>query len=528
MITRLRGVYLAVAFVGVSCGLAVADNGSDRIVTEVSNAQGQPIAQAYEISSSNTGNHLVYSLQPEPFSDAEAVLVSLPELLENAVANNLGLGRQFYSLEQGHFGVDKTYYAFDPTFSGSLTHSRRAFGGSAAAAGGGLSGSQTYNLNARYIVPREYGDSFSFDYNLGESSYSLLGDTEEGITLPTTFSSGFTLSYSRPFSRGAGRYINRIPRFISSNNLVLSYDLLDDQIRNLKKSVMDLFFQAVSAREAISTREASLDLALQQLERAVERYKVGLGIKMDVLQAENSVLNQRSQLLTAKDSYASLLDQLVVLSGCPIEIQLTVSANEALVELDGEIPEHLWELVSQNSYDLKALNTQLANLMLTHEQQTNLLKPGIGLTMSYGRSGEDTTIAQAIGGNENENFSIGVNWNLNPKERFSKAGIAQTELDIASLELSIQETELQLKSALRGLQRDISEKRQQIELSESNREVLQESHKIQVARSSVGLATTLDVVEAQESLLAGELALLNAKVAYQTAYRELQLMAGLI
>ena len=50
----------------------------------------------------------------------------------------------------------------------------------------------------------------------------------------------------------------------------------------------------------------------------------------------------------------------------------------------------------------------------------------------------------------------------------------------------------------------------------------------QVARTEVGLATTLDVVEAQESLLAGELSLLNSKVAYQATYREIQLMAGLI
>jgi len=44
----------------------------------------------------------------------------------------------------------------------------------------------------------------------------------------------------------------------------------------------------------------------------------------------------------------------------------------------------------------------------------------------------------------------------------------------------------------------------------------------------VGLAVTLDVVEAQEAVLAAELALLSARVAYQQAYREILLMAGLI
>ncbi|HES58751.1 MAG TPA: hypothetical protein ENO21_04910, partial [Firmicutes bacterium] len=77
-------------------------------------------------------------------------------------------------------------------------------------------------------------------------------------------------------------------------------------------------------------------------------------------------------------------------------------------------------------------------------------------------------------------------------------------------------------------QRDLATKRQQIALAEDNLAVLEENYNIMFERNQVGLATTLDVVEAQQSLLEGELALLNARVSYQESYRELLLMAGLI
>lgn len=473
------------------------------------------------------GPHPVYKLRVEPLADDGAVLLTLEEILELAAANNFGLQRQQLTIEKGHYSVDQTYYAFDPNLNANLGYSRRASGGASAQAGGGLSGSESYSLGFGAMVPREYGDNFSFSYDLSRSSYSIIGADEE-FEIPTTYNASYGLSYSRPLARGAGKYISRIPRFIASNNVALAYDQLDDQVRRLKRDVLNTFFQAVAAREAIDVRQSSLERALAQLERAVERYKVGLSIRADVLQAENNVLSQRSQLLTARAGYDALLDNLVTLTGVPAELEISVDPELALIELGGELPEDLWLMVERNSYELKSLNTQRANLLLTRDQQADRLRPQLGLSLNYGRSGEDETLELAATGYENESYSVNLNWSATPGERSTRADLAQTELDLASLDLSIQETELALKTALRNLQRDLATKRQQITLAEDNLAVLEENYNIMFERNQVGLATTLDVVEAQQSLLEGELALLNARVSYQESYRELLLMAGLI
>jgi len=469
----------------------------------------------------------VYHLRPEPYSDAEALQITLDDLLELSVVNNIGLKLQNYIIEKGHYSVDQTYYAFDPQVSASLSYNKSNPGGGAPVTASGVLGSESATAGVKYTVPREYGDAFQFSYDVSRSKFNLFG-TGEGTTTPLTYGGSLDIGYTRPLARGAGKYINRIPRFLASNILQLSYDKLDDDCRKLKKSVLDVYFQAVAARQSISVREASLDLALKQLERAVERYKVGLAIQADVLQAENSVLTQRSQLLTARSTYQSLLDQMTTIIGLPQEYKLGIDADGALIDLGSRLPEDLWVLVQANSFDLKSLNVQLANLRLSRDQQLDKLKPQLGLSVSYGRVGSDSNLGVAATGLEDESYSVALNWAKTPGERATKAQLAQSDIDLASTELSIQDTELQLKTALRTAQRDLETKFEQIGLAENNVKVLEETYNIQLERNSVGLATMLDVIDAEEKLLGAQLALLQARVSYQERYRQIQLLAGVI
>lgn len=479
-----------------------------------------------------TGEHPVFKLRPEPFSDSEAQLVTLDDLLNMALENNAALQTQNYNIEKGHYSVDQTYYAFDPQLAAGFSYSRRGGAGTTVSDGSGgttfIPGttSNSASLNFDYTLPREYGDSFNFGYDLSGSKLS--GGSGSSSSGGTNYSSGISLGYNRPLGRGAGRHLGRIPRYLASNNLALSYEQLDDQTRNLKRSILDLYYQAVSARQAIDVRQRNLELALQQLDRAVERYKVGLGIQADVLQAENNVLNQRSALLSTEKGYQDLLDQLTAQIGLPQEYHLAVDSGEALLDTSATLPEDFWELVRSNSFDLKSLNTQLANQRLQREQIEDRLKPQLDLSVSYGRSGNEDKLGSTVGSLSNDNLQLGLNWRTTKGERETKASLAQNQLDLASLELDMQQTELELKARVRERQRDLETKAEQITLAESNLAVTQQTYEITVERNNVGLATTIDVVEAQERVLDAELALLNARVAYQQTYRELMLLAGLI
>jgi outer membrane protein TolC len=467
----------------------------------------------------NDAQSPVYHLRPEPFSDAGKKVVSLKELLDMALAHNQALETQRNNVESGHYDVDKTYYVFDPVFAGEVSYNHSGAGAT------GSSSTGSYSYSASWTKPMERGDSLAFSYDFSRYMY---GSSGAGPSSPSLWGTSYSLNYSRPLLRGAGKWLNLIPRYQASNNLVLGYAKLDDDIRNLKKNVMDVWFDAVAARETIGVRQDSLDVALKELDQQVQRYKVGLAIKSDMLQAENNVLTQRTALLQSRSDYENLLDQLTVLVGTPQEYDLTVDAAEALVDLGAKVPDGVWDLVLANDFDLKNLNTQIANLQLSRESQVNNLKPQLNLGVNYGRTGADAKFVHALGASDDQTYGVKLDFSKTPHERATKADIAQTDLDLNSLQLDIDSTTLALKSALRANERDLETKWEQIPLAENNIKVAQETYDITSERHRVGLATELDVVTAQQNVLAAKLALLQAQVAYKQAYRNIQLQAGMI
>nr|MDQ3023693.1 TolC family protein [bacterium] len=473
-----------------------------------------------------TGLHPVYKLRPEPYGDGGRIPVTLDDLLALAVEHNYGVQGQALSVESSRYDVDKTYYVFDSSLAGSLSYSKRSFGTAGAGVGDDLA-SEGIVATFDFDMPFDNGDNFSVGYDVDRSRFDGIGGATD-----TSFGSGLNIGYSHPLLRGAGRHLNLIPRYQASNNLELQEFTLDGNYQDVRKAILDAYFLAVAARRTIDVRTASLDRALLQLERAVERYKVGLSIQADVLQAENSVLQQRAALLQSYEDYDTLLDQLTTIIGLPQEYAITVNPDEALLGLDENydptLPDDLWDMVAANSTDLFALSTQLANLLLRCEQLENALKPQLDLSASYGRTGEDAALGSALTGLENQSYNIGLTFRTTPGERLAKADVAQNQIELESTQLQVKDTELQLKTRLRDLQRDLSIKLRQIDLARSNVLVTQQTLDIVTERHNVGLATALNVIEAQEDVLLAELQLLNAQVDYQQSYREILLLAGLI
>jgi outer membrane protein len=333
----------------------------------------------------------------------------------------------------------------------------------------------------------------------------------------------------KPLRRGSGRYINNLSLYTISNSLQLSYDQLDHEIRQLKLSVINSYYRVTAAREVINVRRANLDTALLQLERATERLKVGLGIPLDVLQAENSVISQGNALIESIRSYQDGLDGLTVLVGLPQEFNIVVD-TAALEEKTFEaLPPDLWELIKATSFTLRSIDTTIANLKINREATLDQMQPRVdfGLSLGRGNNGE-SDFGDALLGLDEESVSASITWSLDSRNRNLKSSLAQTQLDLENLQLSREEELLRTKQALRSLERELETRSRTIELQIKNVQVLRETLKITQERQRVGLAITLDVVNAQDDLLAAELALLQARVSFQETYRSILVLADLI
>lgn len=264
---------------------------------------------------------------------------------------------------------------------------------------------------------------------------------------------------------------------------------------------------------------------MKLLERNHERHKVGLSIRADVLQAENNVLTQKSRLISSQKAYLDQLDQLSLLLGVSqkldVEAEVDISPKDTAINVESD-----WPRVRAASAPLKQAEVQLRDTELNLGFLRNQLEPDLGLNLGYTRQGNDTSAGRALGNLEDESYNMSLVYKLPWGKRSYKARLAQGEEDLASAKVNLQETEQKLRQDWEALFRELEIKRSQIDLSENNVKVAQENYDIQAERNKVGLATTLDVVQAQESLLEAQVSRLFALVDYQNTYLKMQMMAG--
>jgi outer membrane protein len=426
------------------------------------------------------------------------------------------------SFERARYDLDLTLSPFDPALSitGGYRSAERGSVSALTSSNVSTSKSAFYSVSLSETFPT--GDNFSLSHQLARSEVSVVGSTS---SVPKSYSGDVGFRWVHPLGRGYGTDSNWYGVRQTRNTLSYRELLLDETQRSLRYQVYSQYYSLVAQRKALEVREANLEAALKLHERNSERHKVGLSIRADVLQAENNVLNQKTRLIDEQKGYLDSLDGLAVLLGVnqPLDIDPGVGISPQPVQLDVGAD---WELVRNASASLRQAEMNLRNAELQQARNRGELRPDLDLALDYSREGEDATAGSAMRNLDNESYALTLTYTLPWHKRAYKARLAQGEQDLAISQAEMEKTVQQLRQDWEASFRDLASKQAQLDLAESNVEVARENYEIQVERNRVGLADTLDVIQAQESLLEAELSLLSAQVSYQTTYLQILMAAG--
>lgn len=503
----------------------------DRAGLSENSAEMQPAPAAVEEGESPSEQSGLYqpdiaSYQVPELDLGGRVLVTLEEALRLAQEQSYQARIAQATFDRSKFNIDLARAGFDPTLTSS--------GGYSYAGRGGLSSltsadyvssnkSTFFNLSLNRHFPS--GQDFSFSHSLTRKEDSTAG--AETTPIPTSYSGEVRFSLSQPLGRGAGTGANKWGLLQAQNSFALAEFNLGDTARSVRYQTYLQYYDLVAQRKALEVRRLNLSAAIKLLERNFERYKVGLAIRADVLQAENNVLTQKSRMVEAQRAYLDGLDALALILGVSqlVDIGTGVELESPPVPLDQEED---WQKVRDSSAQIRQLETQLRNLEIEQRFRRSELRPDVNFSLGYGRQGEDTAVGSTYRNLDSESYSLSLNYNLPWGKRAMKSRLAQVKDDLAAGRASLEQANQSLRQEWDGLFRELTSKRGQIDLNESSVRVAEENYKIQVERNRVGLASTLDVIQAQESLLEAQLAMLNAQVAYQHTYRRLLLLAGVI
>lgn len=430
---------------------------------------------------------------------ANESVLGLEQAIDEALENNLGLTTQRYRTINADEEVLIEEAAFDFELFGSLGTSERR----AAARSSSLDSApvpESENRRARVGVEKRLntGASVTVDSSINRSS------SNNNPARNPDYSADTGLSLRQPLLRGAGPKVNLAP-------LVRARTSADRSLFEFRSEALDLiaeteiaYWNLAHARAKRELLETRLELAKTLLEENRERDELGLATRLEVLQAQSEVVNQREAIILAEQDIDDEQDALFRLLGS--ESFLDAMDHElhvrALPKDMGELPP-LDQVVRETvRFDLeaeaqeRAIEVQRINRLLAKDET----KPNVDFVGDVSYLGRDQDGKTAYGGALSQD---GYNWNVGVEVRFpwghraAKAKDRQAKRNMRREKARLQDIKQEKALVARNVWRAVRAGLQRINVTEQSLELNREAFEQERARYNSGQVAYRQVLESQ-------------------------------
>jgi outer membrane protein TolC len=347
--------------------------------------------------------------------------------------------------------------------------------------------------------------------------------------------SGYTVGVSQPLNRFGA--VARADLENAKRSIEGSERALLETRHQLIVAVAERFFGVLKSQRMVRAGELALDRAQTLTTASKARAEVGLVTQLDVLradllasQAAVTLANQREQLATALEDLNLLLgrsaaesldiadedlsDQALVANG------FHLAASAAPAEADRLVREALAARpVVREAHDRvgdaqRTVSVSHWNLLPQASLNASFTQRGLGPAANPG-------FADLLNG-----WRVGIttNYALDRAEQTAAAGTASVSLRAA--ERSAADTERQVEADVRRAYRSWSRSADTIDIQRKTVDMAEKQLRLTTLRYERGLATSLDLVDAETNLYQAETALIGAQVDRAMAALTLERVSG--
>jgi outer membrane protein len=381
-----------------------------------------------------------------------------------------------------------------------------------------------------------YSQGFSTGANVN-ASFNETRNTSNAISGNyDPFTTGFlNVSVVQPLLQGFGLENNRRFIRIAENTQKISDEVFKQQLIETLWSVARLYFDLVSLNEDVRVKQQALDAAKKLYDDNKSQVDVGTLAPIEVKRAQAEVSRTQEDLT---NSVNLVLQQELILKNVltrrgskdPLIGSSRIVPLDA-IEKPGDTPAPdtgaLVGLAFQNRPDLAQAALQLQNTEISLKGSKNALLPQLnfvgslqnngyagqvnplyvptlGVTsataIQQGLIGGGGTLLSQIFGHNYPNYTVGVQLNVNLRNRVAQADVIRDELQLRQSEVRRQQLEnevrLEVENALLNVQRALASYR----ASQETRELQEEALDAETQRYQVGASTTYLVIQYQRDL----------------------------
>jgi len=435
--------------------------------------------------------------------------LSLKEAVKLALERNLDIKTELYNPAQAEADIRKsraiyeTHLTLDSAYRDATLYSP------------GLN--RDYDQSTFSITPGVYqllptGGTLGLNYQNTKEDNSTVASPALG----TYWNSSLGLTLSQPLLKNFGRETTELNIKVSEISKETSVSRLKSMILATVAQVRTEYFRLVGYREDLESKKTSLALAQKVLSETEARVKAGVLPAMEVLNAQFGVASREKELIDAEKAFSDQVDILsklillekvtdIVPSDKPDRATIVINSEDALNKAISIRPE-FDELKGQvQSYELQstvAKSQTLPSLNLV----SSVALTGIG--EDYNRNNE------RLGSFDYPAWSVGVQFDYplgnqaaENDYRKSRMKVEQTKVQLENLKSSI---ENEVNIAIRG----VTSSYKQLDVADRGRLFADERVKAYMKKSEVGLATTKDLLDVENDLVAARTNQIKAEALY--------------
>ncbi len=264
--------------------------------------------------------------------------------------------------------------------------------------------------------------------------------------------------------------------------------------RDVMATVGLLYMEATRGAAAVKARQADMELSLQLLKLAQDRRKAGVATGLDVTREEVQLENTRQRLLVADNDHESAKLNLIRALGIDFDVRLTLTDELAFVEVASQTPIDALLAAQEKRTELKAQITRQKLAALSLSSITSERIPSLSLNGDYGWIGLKPDEALAT-------RSIGLMLSVPIFDGGQREGrISETRSRVRQESIRMEDLSDQITLEVRHALLTLDSSTQQVSVAEKGIELALKELTFARDRFAAGLATNIEVTNAQTSV----------------------------
>ena len=258
------------------------------------------------------------------------------------------------------------------------------------------------------------------------------------------------------------------------------------------------YLQAVTAAARVDSARAQLETARAVYEQATRQHQAGVNARIDVDRSQVELQTQRLRLISLETDLASQKLALGRIIGLPLGQNVTLTtAMEYMPSPDVPVQDALTRAFA-NRADLQAAEAQLRAAGLAREAAKAQNFPALSVNGSYGVAGVNPAQSNGV-------FSVFAQVDF-PIWRGGQiqASVASAEAVYAQRRAEYEDARGRIDVEVRTALLRLAATNEQVSVADSNRNLAQSTLRQARHRFGAGVADTVEVVQAQESVATAE------------------------